>query len=90
MMSENGIGINHQVHSSGYIRSMASVPGQYAKKAAKRVSSKRPEIKILFFIPKLIRKIYENDLRQVSGINYLIKMSTYRLTCGESGITWVG
>ena len=28
-------------------------------------------------------------LRQVSGINKLIKMSTYRLACGDSEITWV-
>ena len=28
-------------------------------------------------------------LRQVSGINYLIKMSTYCLPCGDSEITWV-
>ena len=29
-------------------------------------------------------------LRQVSGINHLIKMSTYRLACGDSEITRVG
>ena len=29
-------------------------------------------------------------LRQVSGINYSIKMSTYRLACMGSEITWVG
>ena len=29
-------------------------------------------------------------LRQVSGINYLIPMITYRLPCGDSEITWVG
>ena len=29
-------------------------------------------------------------LRQVSGINYLIQMCTYRLTFGDSEITWVG
>ena len=29
-------------------------------------------------------------LRQVSGINYLIQMCTYRLACGDSEITWVG
>ena len=31
-----------------------------------------------------------SDLRQVIGINYLIKLSTYRLACGDSEITWVG
>ena len=29
-------------------------------------------------------------LRQVSGINHLIKMNTYRLARGDSEITWVG
>jgi len=30
------------------------------------------------------------NLRQVSGINPLIKMSTYRLASGDSEIAWVG
>ena len=29
-------------------------------------------------------------LRQVSGINYFIKMSTYRLACRDSEVMWVG
>ena len=29
-------------------------------------------------------------LRQVIGIKYLNKMSTYHLACGDSEITWVG
>ena len=29
------------------------------------------------------------NLRQVSGIKYLNKMSTYHLACGDSEITWV-
>ena len=29
-------------------------------------------------------------LRQVIGINNLIKISTYRLACRDSEITWVG
>ena len=55
MIKENGIGMNHHVHSRGYMRNIASVPGQYERKAARHVSSKRPAIKILFFIPKQIQ-----------------------------------
>ena len=39
-------------------------------------------------IPFIIKKVI--SLRQVSGIDYLIKMSAYRLACRDSKITWVG
>ena len=32
---------------------------------------------------------FKASLRQVSGIDYLIKMSAYRLACGYSEINWV-
>ena len=44
------------------------------------------------YVHHKILKAKKNDrgLRQVSGINYLIPISTYRLPCGDREITWVG
>lgn len=48
MMSENGMGTIHHIHMSGYIRRPASIPGQYERKVASKVSSNKPAIRTLF------------------------------------------
>ena len=66
------------------------------------ISLKRSSSNVLYITPSGVRKtiihpehiikipIRENELDLEEGINHLIIVSTYRLACGDSEITWVG
>merc|ERR1711935_1039490 len=74
------MGMNHQVHSRGYMRNMASVPGTSAKKVANSVSSKRPAMRILFFMP-----CWKMESRRVLQIN---TSAHWTMTMAVKNIVW--
>ena len=41
-------------------------------------------------LDRFLSRLNCSFLRQVSGINYLIEMSTYRSACRDNEVTWVG
>ena len=59
----------------GYIRSPLSMPGQYERKAAKRVSKQSPKLSIPFFIPCWNTEFFL-VLQMIKSAHWTITMDT--------------